>query len=334
MAAGTLAAVVKFRRNSNYTDALTMEPGSPEVMAQMGDDVTSLTAERGASDEIIVATAVFDAFGNPVAPGSVTLSSTPQEFSFQFTNELLPLNATDVYLQIVWQGTLGVESNAVVATTIDISEPTYVSVFNASDYISVGSKLKTRLELNTTDNALLSQIRPQSCVDNTVSPPQLKASCFSENLIITASLDANNAGPSTTNLVWLQTLPAQRFAQVVILTDAFGTDPATTTSLKDSSSCNGGLGTVPVPALNNEFAIQAGAIDYTANPIVVVLSADVAHLTPLRGINTWAGTFCVWDGDGSNGPPGDPSVMVAFKDQSIFPVQLDVLNFPQNLPTP
>ncbi|MDQ1362369.1 MAG: hypothetical protein QG652_229, partial [Pseudomonadota bacterium] len=50
-----------------------------------------------------------------------------------FPNEL-PINATDVYLQAVYKGRLGNETDVVVVTTKDISEPTFTMVANFTDY--------------------------------------------------------------------------------------------------------------------------------------------------------------------------------------------------------
>jgi hypothetical protein len=62
MSNGTLAAMVRFRRNLQFTDTLDNEPGSPSI--------NSLTGVRGTTDEIIVATDVFDGGGNLLSPGA------------------------------------------------------------------------------------------------------------------------------------------------------------------------------------------------------------------------------------------------------------------------
>ena len=54
--------------------------------------------------------------------------------TFNFTTPI-PVNATDLYLQVVYRGPLGSEQDAVVVATKDIPEPTYFSIVNVSDYV-------------------------------------------------------------------------------------------------------------------------------------------------------------------------------------------------------
>lgn len=60
--------------------------------------------------------------------------NTPQELNFDL-NPAIPLYATDVYLQIVYNGKLGNEDGAVAVGFKDISEPTPVDLFNNMDKI-------------------------------------------------------------------------------------------------------------------------------------------------------------------------------------------------------
>ena len=317
MQGGTLALIVRFRRNLKFSDTLSNEPGSPSG--------GSLLGVRGQSDETIVATDVFDGGGNLLSPGSITLTGTPQEFSFQFTNELLPLNCTDVRIEIVWQGTMGAELNtAIVSTGFDISEPSYLSVFNSFDYISINNKLVTRDQLNA-DQDLLAMVSPASCVTGTYPNLALEASCFPANAPLLVSLDAKNAGPSPQNLIYLDGLPVQSYVRVAVLTDALS--PTASTTLLNSSPCNIGDTSLAVPGLNNEISIQS--VNYQTNPVTVTEAQNVGDLSSLRGINGWVNAYCVWDGDGSAKAGGDPSVMTALTQNSIYPVQVQ-LNYPQN----
>jgi hypothetical protein len=317
MSNGTLAAIVRFRRNLQFTDTLDNEPGSPGV--------NSLTAVRGATDEIIVATDVFDGGGNLLSPGSISLTGTPQEFSFQFTNVLLPLNSTDVRVEIVWQGTMGAEQNtAVVTTGFDISEPSYLAFFNAFDYISIGGKIVTRDQLNA-DQDLLGLVQPTSCVVGTPPNLALRASCFPANATLLVSLDSNNAAASAGNLIYLQNLPAQNYIRVAVLTDALS--GSATTNLLNSSPCNIGDPSIQVAGLDNEISIQS--VNYTSTPLTVNELLNVGDLSTLRGINGWENISCVWDGDGSGKVTGDISVMTKLTQSAIYPQPVQ-LNFPQN----
>jgi hypothetical protein len=55
-------------------------------------------------------------------------------------NTIIPLNATDVYLQIVYKGKLGNEEGAVAVGFKDISEPTPVDLFNNMDKVCINGK--------------------------------------------------------------------------------------------------------------------------------------------------------------------------------------------------
>ena len=66
----------------------------------------------------------------PVPPG---INGNWQSVVFDFSRTVIPINATDVFLQIVYRGPLGDEGDAIVVTTKDISEPTYNYTFNTWD---------------------------------------------------------------------------------------------------------------------------------------------------------------------------------------------------------
>jgi hypothetical protein len=111
---GTLLAIAKFHRNNCYHSDLGGEYGSPGIDWQ---------SCRASSEEIVVS--------QPQAvPAGINQDPTP--VSFDFPNPI-PINATDLYLQVVYRGPLGEEPDAIAVATKDISEPTYVYVFNTWD---------------------------------------------------------------------------------------------------------------------------------------------------------------------------------------------------------
>lgn len=110
MSGGTLQLVVKYKTATdtntfhNYSDCVPTSPDFSYIVASYsGGTVTSLTADY--------TTLTFD------------LESG------------MPLNATDVYLQLVYKGQLGNEADAVAVGFKDISEPTPFDVANNKDYI-------------------------------------------------------------------------------------------------------------------------------------------------------------------------------------------------------
>jgi hypothetical protein len=69
------------------------------------------------------------------APQSISSLASDQatEFEFNFSNDPIPVDVTDLYLQVIFKGAIGNESNAVAIGLKDISEPTPIDVFNNMD---------------------------------------------------------------------------------------------------------------------------------------------------------------------------------------------------------
>jgi hypothetical protein len=112
---GKLKAVVKFHRNNCYVSDLSGEYGSP------GMDWNTC---REKDEEIVVSSEIDAPLGiDDVHPSRVT---------FMFPTPI-PINATDLFLQVVYQGPLGDEPKAVVVATKDISEPSYI--FNYGSHL-------------------------------------------------------------------------------------------------------------------------------------------------------------------------------------------------------
>jgi len=120
MGAGTLWAVVKYHLNTCYQPDLSGEYGAPNFT---GNSCRS-------SDESI-------AVSQPVAVSAVGgPSDGPLASTFYFDDlHPIPINASDVYLQVVFRGKLGQEDDAVAVATVDVSEPNFYALENMTDYI-------------------------------------------------------------------------------------------------------------------------------------------------------------------------------------------------------
>jgi len=112
--AGSLVAVVKFHRNACYQPSLAGEYGAPGINWRVC---------RSAAEEIAVSSS------KPVPEG---LNDAAQPMVFDFAVPI-PINATDLYLQVVYRGPLGSEPDAVAVATRDIAEPTYVYQYSRWD---------------------------------------------------------------------------------------------------------------------------------------------------------------------------------------------------------
>ncbi|MCC6196584.1 MAG: hypothetical protein IT518_19185 [Burkholderiales bacterium] len=117
MGAGQLRLVARYRLNACYRSDLSGEDGGP---AFTGNGCRSPEEYVAVSDPTSVA-GVPPSFG-----GSIPFffaGATP-----------IPINASDLSLQVVFRGVLGQESDAVAVSTLDVSEPNFVAVGNLTDY--------------------------------------------------------------------------------------------------------------------------------------------------------------------------------------------------------
>lgn len=70
----------------------------------------------------------------------IALGATAQEYSFNFTTNPIPVDATDLYLEIFFKGTIGTEQGATAIGIKDISEPTPIDLFNNTDRSCLNNK--------------------------------------------------------------------------------------------------------------------------------------------------------------------------------------------------
>jgi hypothetical protein len=131
MQTGTLIAVAKYRKRTDYQSDLSTDP--PSTWDQIGDEYS-----YSVSDKRDIA----------------ALSSTEaQEFAFEFTdNNAIPAGITDLSLQIVFKGTLGNEKdNAVAVGWKDLLEPTHHVFWNLTDRFSILDPSDSQFHLKTGD---------------------------------------------------------------------------------------------------------------------------------------------------------------------------------------
>ena len=135
MSGGTLVAVAKYHKNTCYTTDLEGEYDS-----RSGKTLSEyLQLCRSLEEEITVSQPLTNQ--SPVACNAnvagdcdTKLQGISNTLTFNFSTPI-PINATDLYLQVVYRGPLGSEQDAVVVATKDIAEPTYFSIVNVSDYL-------------------------------------------------------------------------------------------------------------------------------------------------------------------------------------------------------
>lgn len=268
MSGGKLVAVLKFHRNICYTDDLS---GYPPLVSE--DTCESI------DEEIVTSSPAKDG-------AAVVLTAEPQPFEFHFP-KALPINAVNLKLQVVYRGVLGNEADAVVVATQNISEPTFYSYLNASDYYRIDGKVYTHDELNQPENAsVLRLVQPQSCIDYSSSTPRLVDSClkpFNINFGVTIG-----SGDKQTHID-VTGLQPKRYIRIAMLGDSH-----TDVVLVDKTS-----NTCPPISTANVNSLEWDT-SYDAATSTIPFTYPLFY--KLRGISSWSAGSCVGKGDTS--PPG------------------------------
>lgn len=125
--AGAVAVVIaRYHRNPCYTPALTGEVGV-DYLNNVHLPVIGCTSVRTPVPEISVSAPL------PISAGELDGSTAPT-LTFDFSNDPIPINATDFFLQVAYRGPLGDEADGIAVGATDVSEPTYIIEYNLTDY--------------------------------------------------------------------------------------------------------------------------------------------------------------------------------------------------------
>lgn len=311
MLGGDLIAVMRFHKDLKYQADLESVVGAGSC--ESGDAVINyqnpdLSTEcRDGTEQVVVSKPIT---GVTLGPGD------EQSVEFDFSASPIPVGVTDVVLQVVYRGQLGNETNAIAVGTVDVSEPTYFTYMNASDYIHIANRVYTREEVES-DLDLLAKVQPQSCVDYHQSPARLLPGCLTPFPIDLSVSFGDLANP----IAHVESMPAKAFIRFVYLTLAEGQSGDAARKLVPRkamanvthsrvSAQGGGMGTTKA-LLNQEgtclphdpFDIpprhaRFHVISYTA------VNVRVDKVSPLRGVNGWYNAACVVNGDDAT--PGAP----------------------------
>ena len=123
---GTLRVIAKYKKRTDYEPDLSADPPTADSREE--------NFSYSVSDPIEI----------------VSLSSIePEEFAFEFSDEnAIPAGITDLYLQVVFRGTLGDEADTavIISAVKDINEPQHVILANSTDRIYYNGILKTAEE--------------------------------------------------------------------------------------------------------------------------------------------------------------------------------------------
>jgi hypothetical protein len=135
MQAGILQTVARYKPIPNYSPDLSNYP--PDGTGMHGIDFSYSVS----------------------APISITSLSSkdPTEFTFDFSGSPIPAGITDLYLQVIFKGTIGNEKDAAIAVGMkDLKEPTHQTFWNLTDRFSLDGHLYTAEQIRA-DADLLSR---------------------------------------------------------------------------------------------------------------------------------------------------------------------------------
>ncbi len=270
---GRVVAVAKFHRNGCYKDDLSGE------FSASGPACANFPT---ATEEIVVSSSIDN---------ETIDRSTPKDFTFTFAQQI-PINATDLYIQVVYRGAFGDDPDEVVVGTKDVFEPTFLAIFNSTDQI-----LFNGVWTDTTSPSLLPALDNNN--DGKIDAQYDRASLD----IFFAFTDTFTQLPLGT----IQQLPPARYSRMVVLTDR---------------------SPYPAPIQTIGVAFNTGAID-KFNPETNQLNFEtnryrVAVFSPLRGIPSWDSLTMYRSVPFQN---GDLSLLPGLPDANKTPFPITTLTF-------
>lgn len=137
---GTLVAVARYHRNACYKQNMSGErvrayAPPPSIGAITEPVCTGTTPVRTKHQEISVSAPIMISSATDLPGGEgVGGSAVAVEKAFDFSADPIPVNATDLFIQVVYRGQLGEEPDGIAVGTYDVREPTFIGIYNNTDY--------------------------------------------------------------------------------------------------------------------------------------------------------------------------------------------------------
>ncbi len=145
-----LVAIARYHRSGCYRPDLSGEmsylpttSGTPSFFVPSGCDNV---AERTRPIEISVsAPKMIDATGGVSVvsgacsninkgPSGGACASSPALLEFDFSADPIPINASDLFIQVAYRGAIGDELDGIAVGSFDVREPSFMTVANSADY--------------------------------------------------------------------------------------------------------------------------------------------------------------------------------------------------------
>jgi hypothetical protein len=184
---GILQAIARYKKRTDYQTDLSTDPPTPDSRE------TDFSYSVSSSVSI------------------TSLSSTEStEFTFDFTSDLIPAGITDLYLNVIFKGTLGNETdNAIAIGMKDLDEPTHISIWNSTDRFYLDGVLRTADEIRK-DPALLARVdhNGDGTPDEQIDPYPITAKL---------AFSSTSTTPTTYPITYTN-MPDGRYGRIIILT--------------------------------------------------------------------------------------------------------------------
>lgn len=201
----TIVAVARYHRNGCYKQDLSGErsfdgDGNPFIPS-CADGLRTPFQEISVSNPLVISDTKLN-----VPPGGASTQT------FDFSADPIPINATDLFIQVVYRGPLGQEDDGIAVGTLDVTEPMYLGIYNNNDYFF------SNLILIQYADAQAESLVPVSYLPNS----DMQVSMFFNGYKI-FERNAASAPPGTAEPDY--TVPVQRFVRVALLTTYGATYP-------------------------------------------------------------------------------------------------------------
>jgi hypothetical protein len=304
MSGGDFFAVIRYHKDRKYVAALDTIVGTApctdySVVINLAK-LDSSTDCRDGVEQIVVSRPLYQKF---------LTANEQQLLEFDFTDSPVPFAMTDVVLQVVYRGPLGSEAQAVAVGTLDVSEPTYFTYQNASDYIHLGEHVYTRGQVDSNID-LLALVQPRYCVDYRQSPPHLVSGCL-DQFTLDLTVSFGDLAKPIAKVVALPNRRLLRFAYLTVADEGFNPpvmEKKAARTMKVTAQRHGGAEKALLYQEGTCLPLDPFDVPPRHSQLTVISASQVNYrldrLGQLRGVNGWFNSSCVVNGD--NATPGTP----------------------------
>jgi hypothetical protein len=207
MLEGTLIAVAKYKKRTDYREDLLTDP--------------PLKASREADFSYSVSESI---------PIQSLSALQPEDYTFDFSDDPIPAGITDLFLQVIFKGTLGGEKDIAVAVGMrDLNEPSHHVIWNSTDQIVYRDVLYTAEEVRTNFRSLADLDGDGVFNEIHEGEPYIDPYAFSKKMIFTKE-DPETTPQPLIGYATVSGLPAGRYSRIIVLADLQNNEHAWLTS--------------------------------------------------------------------------------------------------------